>query len=305
MSNDIIPYSDIEKMGKAVAESSLFGIKTQQQAIALMLVAQALGKHPALAAMEYNIIQGRPAKKADAMQIDFQSSGGKIEWHELTDLKAEATFSHPQSSPLRLDWTIDRAKKAGLYDKDGSMYKKYPRQMLRARLVADGVRAVYPAATGGMLSKEEAEDITDVSVDISKSKVEKIVNQVEEAQIVTPEKNPEPKPKAKAKDEKKETPKVDPVDSGTLLHNGNIKIQVIIDSFKCLEIGEEKKPKWVFVAGDMKLGTFDAELSGKIVEVVGKNILSNIEYKERETKPGVFVKDIISFSQATINEVLI
>ena len=42
MSNELVPYSDIEKMGKAVAESSLFGIKTQQQAIALMLVAQAI-----------------------------------------------------------------------------------------------------------------------------------------------------------------------------------------------------------------------------------------------------------------------
>ncbi len=167
-------------------------------------------------------------------------------------------------------------------------------------------RAVLALCGLGMPDESEIEDIKpEPTVDTSKSKVEKIVNQVEEAQIVTPEKNPEPKPKAKAKDEKKETPKVDPVDSGTLLHNGNIKIQVIIDSFKCLEIGEEKKPKWVFVAGDMKLGTFDAELSGKIVEVVGKNILSNIEYKERETKPGVFVKDIISFSQATINEVLI
>ena len=321
MSNDIIPYSDIEKMGKAVAESSLFGIKTQQQAIALMLVEQALGKHPALAAMEYNIIQGRPAKKADAMQIDFQSSGGKIEWHELTDLKAEATFSHPQSSPLRLDWTIERAKKAGLYDKEGSMYKKYPRQMLRARLVADGVRAVYPAATGGMLSKEEAEDITEVTVDISKSKVEKIVNQVEEAQIVKAE------PKAEVKNEpKKEAiqPKTSNKDTGhdaglgnkdgvqgvqtevqETLPEGHHKIQVIIDSFKCLEIGDEKKPKWVFVAGDMKLGTFDANLSEQIVKVVGKNILSNIEYKERETKPGLFVKDIISFSQVTMNEVLI
>ena len=52
MSAELVPYNDIEKMGKAVAESGLFGLKTSQQAIALMLVAQALGKHPALAAME-------------------------------------------------------------------------------------------------------------------------------------------------------------------------------------------------------------------------------------------------------------
>ena len=53
--------SDIERMAIGIAESGLFGAKTPEHAFALMLVAQAEGRHPATIAQEYDIIQGRPA----------------------------------------------------------------------------------------------------------------------------------------------------------------------------------------------------------------------------------------------------
>ena len=68
----IVPYNDIEKMANAVAASKLFGVKNPNEAIALMLVAQAEGMHPATAARDYHVIQGRPALKADAMLARFQ-----------------------------------------------------------------------------------------------------------------------------------------------------------------------------------------------------------------------------------------
>ena len=37
----MVPINDIERMAESVAESGLFGIQTKEQAIALMLVAQA------------------------------------------------------------------------------------------------------------------------------------------------------------------------------------------------------------------------------------------------------------------------
>lgn len=57
-----------------------------------------------------------------------------------------------------MDWTFDQARKAGLVGKDN--WKNYPRAMLRARLIAEGVRAVYPAAIGGMMIAEEAQDLS-------------------------------------------------------------------------------------------------------------------------------------------------
>jgi len=136
--------SDMERMAKAFAASKLFGVQNADQALALMLVAQAEGRHPASAAQDYNIIQGRPAKKADAMLRDFLSAGGKVEWHTLNDEKADATFSHPAGGSARIDWTLKRAQAAGI---SNPMWKKYPRQMLRSRAVSEGVRTVCPGAT--------------------------------------------------------------------------------------------------------------------------------------------------------------
>ena len=41
--NAIVSLGDIERMAHAVSKSNLFGVKTPEQAIALMLVAQAEG----------------------------------------------------------------------------------------------------------------------------------------------------------------------------------------------------------------------------------------------------------------------
>ena len=84
--NALIPYNDVEKMGSAIAKSNLFGVKTPEQAVALMLIAQAEGLHPAIAARDYNIIQGRPALKTDAMLARFQQAGGKVQWEVYTCL---------------------------------------------------------------------------------------------------------------------------------------------------------------------------------------------------------------------------
>jgi hypothetical protein len=155
MSN-LIPYEHVQSMALAMAKSGLFGMKTPEQALALMLVAQAEGQHPATIAQDYDIIQGRAARKTHSVLARFQAAGGKVEWHALSDTEADATFSHPQGS-ARIRWTMDMARKIGLATKDN--WKNYPRAMLRARCIAEGIRAAYPGAIGGLLVSEEAQDL--------------------------------------------------------------------------------------------------------------------------------------------------
>jgi len=149
--------ADIEKLAEAVARSRMFGIQTKEQALVLMAISQAEGRHPALAARDYNIIQGRPAKTSEAMMRDFISAGGRVEWHQLTDDAADATFTHPQGGTIRIIWDNARAAKAGLASKD--MWKKFPRQMMRSRCVSEGVRTVCPSATSGFYVPEEVRDM--------------------------------------------------------------------------------------------------------------------------------------------------
>ena len=154
----IVQYAvdDIERMARAFAVSKLFGISTPEQALALCLIAQAEGRHPASAALDYDIVQNKPAKKAQAMLRDFLANGGKVEWHELSDAKVDATFSHPSGGTARIHWDMARVKQAGI---NNPLYGKYPRAMLRSRVVSEGVRTVFPMATSGMYVPEEVADI--------------------------------------------------------------------------------------------------------------------------------------------------
>jgi len=143
----------MQEMAKIGVESNFFGIKKPTEALALMLIAQSEGKHPATVFSQYHVIQGRPALKSDAMLARFQQAGGKVEWHTHTNEKVSATFIHPQGGSLTVDWDMQRAKEAGLTGKDN--YKKFPRQMLRARVISEAVRAVYPGVLQGMYTPEE------------------------------------------------------------------------------------------------------------------------------------------------------
>lgn len=167
----IVPYEQMEKMARTVANSKLFGITQPEQALALMALCQAEGIHPMTAVRDYHIIQGRPSLKSETMLSRFLASGGKVQWHCLTDAKAEATFSHPAGGTVRLDWTIERAKQAGLANKD--IWKGYPRAMLRNRLISEGVRTINPSIVQGVYTPEELENLTPELAAVS---VEQAVN---------------------------------------------------------------------------------------------------------------------------------
>ena len=151
------PMNEMERAGVYIAKSGLFGVKTVDQAIALMLVAKSEGRNPFEAARDYHIIQNRPALKADAILSRFQQAGGKVEWVEYTDTKVVGKFMHPQGGSVTVDWTMDRAKQAGLTGKDN--WRNYPRAMLRARCISEGVHTVFPGVAAGIYTVEEVQDM--------------------------------------------------------------------------------------------------------------------------------------------------
>ena len=158
MSN-IVTFDDQERMASAIVKSGFFGLKEVNQVLALMSIAQAEGKHPASVAQEYDIIQGRPALKSQALLARFQLAGGKVEYLCYTDEKVEMKFSHPAGGDLTVEWTMKQAKDIGLASRDN--WRKYPRQMLAARVVSEGIRRVYPACILGHYAVEEVMDFDD------------------------------------------------------------------------------------------------------------------------------------------------
>ena len=156
MSN-LVSFTEMDQMAGAIAASGLFGMKDKNSVLALMAVAQAEGLHPATAARDFHIIQGRPALKADAMLARFQNAGGKVDWKDYTDDKVTGVFSHPNGGSLAVTWTIEQATKIGLV-KPGSGWQKFPRAMLRSRCISEGIRSVFPGSVTGFYSPEEVAD---------------------------------------------------------------------------------------------------------------------------------------------------
>jgi hypothetical protein len=149
----LVPLNEMQTMAEAIAQSGLFGIKTPTQALALGLLCQAEGRHPAEAARDYHIIQGRPTLKADAMLARFQQAGGRVEWTRYDDEAVVGVFTHPSGGRLTLDWTMERAKAAGLAGKE--VWKQYPRNMLRSRVISEAIRTIYPGVLSGCYLEDE------------------------------------------------------------------------------------------------------------------------------------------------------
>ena len=160
MSTNIIPVNDMNVMAESIVKSGFYGFKTKEQVMAVMLVAQAENKHPATVVQEYDIIQGRPALKSQAILARFQLAGGRVKWNEVSRTKCSGTFTHDAGGSITVEWTIDMAKQAGLY-RAGSGWEKYPEDMLRARVISRAVRSIYPACILGHYAVEEVMDFDD------------------------------------------------------------------------------------------------------------------------------------------------
>jgi hypothetical protein len=154
------------RMAEAFARSGLFGVKTADQALALMALCEAEGLHPAIAVRDYHIIQGKPALKADAMMARFQNAGGRVKWLAMTDERVAGEFSHPAGGTVEIDWDKKRAETAGFWGKEN--WKKFPRAMLRARVISEGIRSVFPGVVVGTYTPEEVQDFEPAKPEPSK-----------------------------------------------------------------------------------------------------------------------------------------
>ena len=160
MANEIainFTVQDMAQMAQAIAKSGFCGVTSVDQAMTLMMIAQAEGRHPGIISRDYHIINGKPTLKADTMLARFQDAGGCVRWIVMTDEKCAAEFSHPKGGALVVDWDMARAKRAGITG--NPTWTKYPRAMLKSRVISEGIRAVYPAVICGSYTPEEIEDL--------------------------------------------------------------------------------------------------------------------------------------------------
>jgi hypothetical protein len=164
MSNEIIKhepasFQDIMSIGKAFAESGMFpDIKTAAQAVVKIQAGQELGIAPFAAMSGIHIIAGKPTVGAGLMAAKVKASG-KYDYKVIQQDERACSLDFYQGKTKlgNSTFTIEDAKKA-----DTKNMGKFPRNMLFARAISNGVRWFAPDIfTSPVYTPEEMQTITE------------------------------------------------------------------------------------------------------------------------------------------------
>jgi hypothetical protein len=126
------------------------GIKTPEQAVAIMFKGRELGIPPMQALAHIHVINGKPTMSSELMlsQIMRLHPRTKISYPVRSSERCEMKVIREGCEPSTFVFTIDDATKAGVMG--NPTWKKYPRAMLHARCVSEMARSLFPDAISGV-----------------------------------------------------------------------------------------------------------------------------------------------------------
>lgn len=148
-SHQVQTMDEIEKAARAMAASGYFkDSNAVAQAVVKILAGRELGFGAFSSMTGVNIIQGKPAISANLMASTIKRSG-KYNYRivEHTDTRCSIDFFENSEKIGTSTYTLDDAKKAGIANNQN--WTKYPKNMLFARAISNGVRWHCPDVMNG------------------------------------------------------------------------------------------------------------------------------------------------------------
>jgi hypothetical protein len=169
-----ISTTEIMNIGKAFAESGMFpDIKSAAQAVVKIQAGAEMGIPPFAAMSGIHIIQGKPTIGAGLMAANVKASN-KYDYKviEQTEKVCSIDFYKGKEKLGNSTFTIEEAKKAGTKNLD-----KFPKNMLFARAISNGVKWYTPDVFSGPVYTPEEFDVvtqdinhTDISEELKHAK---------------------------------------------------------------------------------------------------------------------------------------
>ena len=152
------PMSAIKTLGLSIFKSGIFGLDKPEQGEILAMQCMVEKKSPLELARTYHFIQGQLAIRSDALLAKFHQAGGTVEWGDRTDERVTAVFRKGTSSAAIVADMKEYVGNGTALGKDGKPkdnWKKWPRRMLTARAISEGVRLIAPECCFGTYTVEE------------------------------------------------------------------------------------------------------------------------------------------------------
>ena len=164
-----------------------------------------------------NVIHGKPVMSADLIRALCMASP-VCEYFDLIHSDAnKATYEAKRVGrpAVTMSYTIEEARKAGLFERRASLWPKYPADLLRHRCKARIAREVFSDVVLGVYIPDEAADIASSAPEPRRATVVQAT-----AEPVDP---PKDKPKRKAKPKADAAPEVaaEPVDTPPPVPDGD------------------------------------------------------------------------------------
>jgi hypothetical protein len=170
------PLDFINKFGGAIYRSHMFGCGSIEQGQVLAMACYCERMNPIQLTRTYHIIGGNITMKSEAMLAQLRLRGGSHEILERSPERAGIRLvtgagQARQTHDFWFAWE-EAQKEPFVKDSRGGLKTNWatPRarmQMLWARVVSDGVRAMMPEINSGMYTPEEAGDFTGQTIDVT------------------------------------------------------------------------------------------------------------------------------------------
>lgn len=183
MQNEVttINTTDMMNISKAFYESGMFtDIKSAAQAMVKISAGAEMGIPPFAAMSGIHIIQGKPTIGAGLMAANVKASN-KYDYKviEQTDKVCSIDFYKGKEKLGNSTFTIEDARKAGTKNID-----KFPKNMLFARAISNGVKFYTPDVFSGPVYTPEEFDVVTQDVEHTDIK-EEVTHAVEKLPLLT------------------------------------------------------------------------------------------------------------------------
>lgn len=160
-------FAQMMKIADMLAQSGFMPAKlnTAGKVLAVIMTGRELGLPPMLSTRSIKIMEdtGLPIVAADVLLGAFKRQGGKSRFLTLDDKRGELWLKHPNGDEYTEIFTIEDAKRAGLTEKRGGNWLKWPKQMIRSRCITGGLKSLGWEPAAGVYDADEAEEIAESS----------------------------------------------------------------------------------------------------------------------------------------------
>ena len=151
--------AELRDFAKTCAESGFFGAVNPQQALVIAMAGRDLGFSYTQALRAFHVLKGKPTLSADGMVAACLARGVCAYFRPVEVTETSATWETQRNGcdPVRYTFTMQDAERAGLLS---DMYRRHPKRMLSARCKAYLARDVYPEVLMGLVTEDEADEIS-------------------------------------------------------------------------------------------------------------------------------------------------